>query len=1465
MRRFAYAQQDISKLTWSQLSALTKSHLKLEAFEVDHYHAGWPCQSTSTASSQTPAWKNFTPHRWPDGRARSAVAKRDDTLLSQIVSLFLRLKRDNHDILLTIEQPENDLFLLLPPIGRLLDEGWIVLRGSHCRAASSQLDALWQHDPIYPRKHSIYVGWGFNNPPPKLLVCNNDCMMRLADHPLHHRAIVCRRTDMRPGQRALSDKSDKGRIPYYVWHQMWVSNCKRKNRIPATTCLVAAHPESSKELGHKVHARLNHCMGETLRNTCAELGGRFKAAHRALKETCRSCLAGKLARLPSKGHLPRGQWYGEVLHADIQEYEVADMNGCRYNLMFVEDVTRGKWAFPIKHKSDAGPVFQRFCHQEFIPMIFRTDGAGEFSKTSRKRIYLFDDECRVLQVCALYNIHKQETVADDHDQMGVAETANRRAAEGVRTIMYAANLPKELWGDIIQAWADVDWFIVNRTEGFSPFYLRYGRPPVKEVNELRAIGSRMTYHGKRNDAEKLDMKGHRAIYLGRDRQNGGYKLLDVEAVDPVVRTVTDISHSSFDEMLEFEPTGIDDHDLRLTSDHMPLETVWHYPPVRAVQETVRLPDEQGMGSMWRLYQLFREKRMLELRKSHPDMSPNDAQRQIGKEWREELKREQYRDPATRLATLAQRADEMLRSRKSSQQDANSPPCHTEAGKAGASTATQGRKAGACDATPGTKAGADVPAVNHDEACEICGETSRGAEMLLCDVCEKGYHWTCLGAPGMPSEPDENQLWVCPHCRCAGAQIRIRDTEARTRQPRYRDATILIPGHLRPDGACKIRWDDTQSEPELVQLDELQWHAVEGSDSHCTASAIVASAVELSDELLYDRPPKTAREALSPDNKLREFWAGAMKVHYEKLFKKKVFVVIDKDDLPKNAQRLRTMWVYVCKPDKFSARIVVLGNRAPPSEVPTSSPTPRSPVWKFLFALGVKLGYPIRHMDLTAGFCHTKPQRQVFIPMPEGLQGQGKYLLVNYNLFGMPEAPLDLFIANRNFMTAYGLVPSTFDPCVYIRSKAKEDTWPFIFVILWIDDFAIVAPSDWADDFVAAYSKQFDVEDLGLISRWMGMEMTWVPEGLFITHTRQSEIIVHRANLTDNRNVQVPMPRIRMTKDMCCKSKADEEFMKDKPFRSIVGAIGYLANQGVRCDLAWAHSELARYSSCPGPGHWEVLVNLLHYMRKHPYTGILFPRAGGFEIRACCDSDYDGCKDERTSKTGVTLDVGGALFLALSRSQKWTAKSVGAAEYHAMATCAAELLFYRQVQKLLGFPMGVCPVYKTEKPTADELIPTLFSDSTVALGNAAKPANWLSEKLKHTDIHINFFRQYVQEGYFRLAKVPSAENPSDLLTKPFSTIASFKAAAGHFLKELPFRYRPSTKTSYQDVARSDVAQPSSGGVEGPGEDKQDGRRGPGITETRDRAQGSRLPAPPGKRTRARRKGPCQKGRSPHRRL
>ena len=622
LRRFQYVQQDIRELTLEKLDGMLMERVGMRACELDHIHAGWPCTTTSRASTQTPRQRGFTPHRWPDGQPRSQQAHTDDALLENIANLFLAVKRETPDMLLTLENPENDVLLKLRPVQRLLEGGWVLMRGSHCKAASSGFERLWPTRGAQPQKHTVYIGSGLDEPPPRLLACSNDCMQRLAAHLRHHRALVCRRKSMLPGQYTITDVAQKGRIPYFVWHQLWVSNCRRRDRVPRTLHITAPQTAGSTRtagrtdrdrqqsararMGEMLHARLNHAGESNLAATLRELGGVYEASVRTLGKTpCRSCAAGKMARNPSLGKLTRGRFYGDILHADIQEYEVPDIHGHRYSLMLVEDVTRGKWAYLLRLKSDAGAAIQRFCHQEFVPMTLRTDGAGEFSKSARPRVYLFDGECQVLQVCATYGINKQETIADDHDQMGVAEAANRRAAEGVRTFMYAANLPKQLWGDLIQSWCDVDWFVVNRVEGHSPFYIRYGRAPVREVGELRAVGSRVTYYGKRDDATKLDMRGHRAIYIGRDRQNGGYKICDVESVDPVIRTVSDINVRSFDEMIDYEPTGVDEKSIRLTSEKIASRDDWDYPPVRAVRDTVRVPGEAGKGSMWECARRFK--------------------------------------------------------------------------------------------------------------------------------------------------------------------------------------------------------------------------------------------------------------------------------------------------------------------------------------------------------------------------------------------------------------------------------------------------------------------------------------------------------------------------------------------------------------------------------------------------------------------------------------------------------------------------------------------------------------------------------------------------------------------------------------------------------------------------------------------------------------------------------------------
>jgi transposase InsO family protein len=52
----------------------------------------------------------------------------------------------------------------------------------------------------------------------------------------------------------------------------------------------------------------------------------------------------------------------------------------------------------------------------------------------------------------------------------------------------------------------------------------------------------------------------------------------------------------------------------------------------------------------------------------------------------------------------------------------------------------------------------------DWPCEVCGSSTEAERMLLCDVCNSGWHIDCIGITKMPgtSEP-----WLCPGCKEEG--------------------------------------------------------------------------------------------------------------------------------------------------------------------------------------------------------------------------------------------------------------------------------------------------------------------------------------------------------------------------------------------------------------------------------------------------------------------------------------------------------------------------------------------------------------------------------------------------------------------------------------------------------------------------------------------------------------------------
>ena len=61
---------------------------------------------------------------------------------------------------------------------------------------------------------------------------------------------------------------------------------------------------------------------------------------------------------------------------------------------------------------------------------------------------------------------------------------------------------------------------------------------------------------------------------------------------------------------------------------------------------------------------------------------------------------------------------------------------------------------------------------------------------------------------------------------------------------------------------------------------------------------------------------------------------------------------------------------------------------------------------------------------------------------------------------------------------------------------------------------------------------------------------------------------------------------------------------------------------------------------------------------------------------------------------------------------------------------------------------------------------IWSDSKLALAQAAKPDHWVVDKLRHIRTAFFFFKSYVRSAQLQLCSVSGNDNPADIFTKGF---------------------------------------------------------------------------------------------------
>jgi len=321
----------------------------------------------------------------------------------------------------------------------------------------------------------------------------------------------------------------------------------------------------------------------------------------------------------------------------------------------------------------------------------------------------------------------------------------------------------------------------------------------------------------------------------------------------------------------------------------------------------------------------------------------------------------------------------------------------------------------------------------------------------------------------------------------------------------------------------------------------------------------------------------------------------------------------------------------------------------------------------------------------------------------------------------------------------GFERNPLEPAVYRRSHSDG----YLLVGVYVDDLIITGPYQANIDAFKEMMKSFSMSDLGLLSYYLGIQVTQEKGVITLCQSSYTLKILEQIGMKGCNPCHVPMEnRLRL-------SKNDKSPSVDKTkYRSVIGSLRYLVN--TRPDIAYAVGIVSRYMEDPKGSHWAAVKQILRYLSGTVNYGCIYKKLNASETKLTgySDSDLAGDVDDRKSTSGLVFLLGSCLVTWVSQKQRVVALSSCEAEYIASANAACQGIW---LSRLLGELLGI----QTPKVR-------LLVDNKSAIALSKNPVH--HDRSKHIDTRFHFIRDCVERGDVDIDHVSTTEQLADILTK-----------------------------------------------------------------------------------------------------
>ncbi|VVA41216.1 PREDICTED: Retrovirus-related Pol poly from transposon, partial [Prunus dulcis] len=221
----------------------------------------------------------------------------------------------------------------------------------------------------------------------------------------------------------------------------------------------------------------------------------------------------------------------------------------------------------------------------------------------------------------------------------------------------------------------------------------------------------------------------------------------------------------------------------------------------------------------------------------------------------------------------------------------------------------------------------------------------------------------------------------------------------------------------------------------------------------------------------------------------------------------------------------------------------------------------------------------------------------------------------------------------------GFQASNADPSLFIHHSLLGT----VVLLLYVDDIILTGSnSSLITSVISALTQEFDMKDLGQLTYFLGLQISYQSAGLFVSQTKYIKELLERVDLQDSKPCPTPcLPYHRLLKD------DGKPYSHPEQYRSIVGALQYLTF--TRPDIAFSVNQACQFMHNPMESHVVAVKRILRYLKGTIDFGIWF-KPGLLHLHAYSDADWAGDPNDRRSVLGFIVYLGSSPISWASKKQ-----------------------------------------------------------------------------------------------------------------------------------------------------------------------------------------------------------------------